>query len=311
MFCDSKLYLAVLAKMRLLKITRWSSKCSQSRPVSPAPAVGGSIVGGRPAVRTFVQRVPIVSKVGTPAVIPGASHEPVYPPHPYKFGYESVDEFGNTQFRHETSDAQNTKRGSYGYTDVYGISRRVDYVADANGFRARIRTNEPGTAPSAPAGAVYDAKPVAVNPAVIKAQRGGVLVKAGVQAGGSAVAGGAATYVSSHGQHPAAAAPGIAFLGGMGGGHRAVFAQPPVAVGDTVPPVHGPPAGVIHGAGPVVVGHPTLVGGGPAPEVVATKVLTAPGAADASGPHATVGVIALQPHHHHQAAGLDYKAKSR
>lgn len=36
--------------------------------------------------------------------------------------------------------------GSYGYTDSYGIYRQVDYVADKNGFRATIKTNEPGTA---------------------------------------------------------------------------------------------------------------------------------------------------------------------
>ena len=35
--------------------------------------------------------------------------------------------------------------GSYGYTDGHGIYRQVDYVADKNGFRASIKTNEPGT----------------------------------------------------------------------------------------------------------------------------------------------------------------------
>ncbi|KAH6938974.1 hypothetical protein HPB50_015335 [Hyalomma asiaticum] len=117
-----------------------------------SPTVGGAIVGGRPAVRTFLPLIPTVNKVATPVVVPGSPSEPHYPPHPYEFGYETVDEFGNTQYRHETSDAHNNKRGSYGYTDASGISRRVDYVADANGFRAHIRTNEPGTASSAPAG---------------------------------------------------------------------------------------------------------------------------------------------------------------
>ncbi len=35
--------------------------------------------------------------------------------------------------------------GSYGYTDGHGIYRQVDYVADKHGFRATIKTNEPGT----------------------------------------------------------------------------------------------------------------------------------------------------------------------
>ncbi|KAH9370592.1 hypothetical protein HPB48_002477 [Haemaphysalis longicornis] len=65
--------------------------------------------------------------------------------HPYAFGYEVKDAWGNTQHRHEVSDEYNTKRGSYGYTDAHGIYRRVEYVADDLGFRAVVKTNEPGT----------------------------------------------------------------------------------------------------------------------------------------------------------------------
>lgn len=36
--------------------------------------------------------------------------------------------------------------GSYGYRDNKGIYREVYYVADKNGFRANIKTNEPGLA---------------------------------------------------------------------------------------------------------------------------------------------------------------------
>lgn len=38
--------------------------------------------------------------------------------------------------------------GSYGYRDNNGIYREVIYVADKNGFRANIKTNEPGVAGS-------------------------------------------------------------------------------------------------------------------------------------------------------------------
>ncbi|KAH9371035.1 hypothetical protein HPB48_003991 [Haemaphysalis longicornis] len=82
------------------------------------------------------------------------------PPEPYNFGYDTVDEFGNRQFRSEQGDTSNRKTGSYGYRDVNGLYRRVNYVADANGFRATVDTNEPGTAPGASADAVFNAAPV-------------------------------------------------------------------------------------------------------------------------------------------------------
>ncbi|GBM91713.1 hypothetical protein AVEN_14917-1 [Araneus ventricosus] len=64
---------------------------------------------------------------------------------PYNFDYKSADEQGNTHYHREEADASGTVRGSYGYTDVQGLYRVVDYIADVNGFRASIRTNEPGT----------------------------------------------------------------------------------------------------------------------------------------------------------------------
>ncbi|KAH7961696.1 pupal cuticle protein 36 [Rhipicephalus sanguineus] len=82
------------------------------------------------------------------------------PPQPYSSGYDTVDEVGNRQYRSEQGDANNVKTGSYGYMDVYGLYRRVNYVADANGFRATVDTNEPGTAPGASADVVFNAAPV-------------------------------------------------------------------------------------------------------------------------------------------------------
>ncbi|XP_018493836.1 cuticle protein 16.8-like [Galendromus occidentalis] len=81
----------------------------------------------------------------------------LYPPQPYQFGFNTVDEFGTKMTRHEESDAQNRKKGSYSFTDAYGITRRVDYVADEHGFRATVNTNEPGTAPSQPASTIINA----------------------------------------------------------------------------------------------------------------------------------------------------------
>ncbi|XP_077552631.1 uncharacterized protein LOC144167134 [Haemaphysalis longicornis] len=96
----------------------------------------------------------------------GAAATPGYaaadgPPQPYSFGYDNTDEFGTQLFHNEQGDANNAKTGSYGYRDANGIYRTVSYVADANGFRATIDTNEPGTAPGQSADAVFNAKPVA------------------------------------------------------------------------------------------------------------------------------------------------------
>ncbi|XP_018497161.1 cuticle protein 18.6 [Galendromus occidentalis] len=114
-----------------------------------APAYGGY---GHAAPLAYAAAAPVVAKA-----------QIAYPPQPYKFGYDSVDEYGTKQSRHEVSDEYNNKKGSYSFSDAHGIARQVDYVADGHGFRASIKTNEPGTAPSAPAAAHYNAAPVAIK----------------------------------------------------------------------------------------------------------------------------------------------------
>ncbi|GBN45910.1 Adult-specific rigid cuticular protein 15.5 [Araneus ventricosus] len=80
----------------------------------------------------------------------------------YAFNYGTA-----TNARAEIGDAAGNKQGSYTITDIDGRARRVDYVADSAGFRASVKTNEPGTALSAPASAAI-ASPYAppVAPAV-------------------------------------------------------------------------------------------------------------------------------------------------
>ncbi|KAH6938973.1 hypothetical protein HPB50_015334 [Hyalomma asiaticum] len=73
------------------------------------------------------------------------------PPQPYSFNYDTTDEFGTRMTREETSDENNHKVGSYSYTDANGLTRTVRYVADADGFRVTVETNEPGTRTSNPA----------------------------------------------------------------------------------------------------------------------------------------------------------------
>ncbi|KAK8776936.1 hypothetical protein V5799_029717 [Amblyomma americanum] len=117
-----------------------------------------------------------------------AAAEPYYPPQPYSFGYDSVDEFGTQTYRKEHGDASNTKKGSYGYRDAFGMFRRVDYVADEHGFRASVQTNEPGTTPGKTADAVFDAKPPAASASLVQAAASGHYAHS-VPSGGAAFGG--------------------------------------------------------------------------------------------------------------------------
>lgn len=56
--------------------------------------------------------------------------------------------------------------GSYTVQGEDGLGRVVDYIADENGFRATIRTNEPGTANQNPADVVIESTADNTAPAV-------------------------------------------------------------------------------------------------------------------------------------------------
>ncbi|OQR74094.1 hypothetical protein BIW11_09311 [Tropilaelaps mercedesae] len=84
-------------------------------------------------------------------------------PQPYDFGYNIQDEFGNNQFRQENADNRGAVRGSYGYTDALGLYRRVEYIADENGFRAEVKSNEPGVKGDQPANAHFTVDEVPQN----------------------------------------------------------------------------------------------------------------------------------------------------
>ncbi|XP_077552973.1 cuticle protein 16.8-like [Haemaphysalis longicornis] len=117
------------------------------------------------------------------------------PPQPYSFSYDHTDEFGTRTTREETSDENNNKVGSYSFTDAYGISRTVRYVADASGFHATIETNEPGTRTSNPADATITSSAVEPPPTAAAAVHAPVAVHA-VHAEPVAIHG---TPVAAHG----------------------------------------------------------------------------------------------------------------
>lgn len=116
------------------------------------------------------------------------------------------DDYGNSQYRREDSDDTGAVRGSYGYTDANGLYRIVDYVADDNGFRATIRTNEPGLVEPSPAtGEVANPADVILNaeatPAGVREQQQRYTQQAkqrGSSSGGSGSYGGS-TSSSSYG----------------------------------------------------------------------------------------------------------------
>ncbi|XP_035215051.1 cuticle protein 10.9-like [Stegodyphus dumicola] len=76
-------------------------------------------------------------------------------PKPYEFGYEFGDGLGMSQHRREVSDGNGIVKGRYGYLDPLGVYRNVEYTADADGYKAVVRSNEPGSANQNTGDAVY------------------------------------------------------------------------------------------------------------------------------------------------------------
>ncbi|CAL1284094.1 unnamed protein product [Larinioides sclopetarius] len=76
-------------------------------------------------------------------------------PRPYQYGYAFADGLGMSQHRNEVADVTGAVKGAYGYQDPLGVYRNVEYTADKDGYKAVIRSNEPGTSNHAAANAVY------------------------------------------------------------------------------------------------------------------------------------------------------------
>ncbi|XP_054721816.1 cuticle protein 14-like [Uloborus diversus] len=82
----------------------------------------------------------------------------------YAFGYNENHGSGAT-FRKETG-SHGVVAGSYGLAVADGRQRIVNYVADAAGFRADIKTNEPGVEPKDPANTAINKASLLVAPAI-------------------------------------------------------------------------------------------------------------------------------------------------
>ncbi|XP_013787627.1 adult-specific rigid cuticular protein 15.7-like [Limulus polyphemus] len=135
----------------------------------------------------------------------------------YRFNYHITDPLGASNSRWEAGDAHGNQVGSYTIRDIDGRARNVNYVADGAGFRAKIHTNEQGTATSLPAAAaVVSSQPgiPAVGPATVR-----VAHAAPVAAVAAApVAAFAAPAVAAVAHGPAVGFGGYGLGYGLGGG---------------------------------------------------------------------------------------------
>lgn len=101
-------------------------------------------------MKTFVVLAAIVLAV-TAQYHPDVREVPI----PYSYSYLAEGEEG-TSGHQETGDGSGRVQGSYSLSDLDGRNRVVEYVADEGGFRAVVRTNEPGTANQNPADVVVE-----------------------------------------------------------------------------------------------------------------------------------------------------------
>ncbi|XP_015907678.1 cuticle protein 14-like [Parasteatoda tepidariorum] len=68
----------------------------------------------------------------------------------YDEGYNENQLTGGASFYREKGYANGTRTGSYGYTTRNGLIRIVTYIADKDGYRAEVLTNEPGVGTQQP-----------------------------------------------------------------------------------------------------------------------------------------------------------------
>ncbi|XP_067118695.1 cuticle protein 10.9-like [Centruroides vittatus] len=82
-------------------------------------------------------------------------------PKPFAFDYAAKvggeGEVAGSLSANAVGDAQGRVEGSYSFEIEDGRRRVVSYVADKDGFRANVQTNEQGTKPESPADAVFTA----------------------------------------------------------------------------------------------------------------------------------------------------------
>lgn len=118
---------------------------SEDEPQIPQVVYRGPTVRRTNVLATQVRQNP-------PPPVRGIPQEESFKP--YSFNYVAQGEDG-TSTREETADGNGRVVGSYTLAVEDGRRRTVQYVADADGFRANVETNEPGTDSQNPADVVF------------------------------------------------------------------------------------------------------------------------------------------------------------
>lgn len=138
---------------------------------------------------------------------------------PYSFGYAVKGHHGE-QHHQESGIGGQAVKGSYGFKDARGIQRLVDYVADHSGFKAQVKTNEPGTVSKNPASVSF------ISSAHPYFGAGG---HNGIGGGHSGIDGGHSGIDGGHGRIGATYGGGYSGIGGghseFGGGHAGMGAR--------------------------------------------------------------------------------------
>ncbi len=113
-------------------------------PIAAVRTAPAAIHHAAPAVAVKAAHIaaPAVAVKAAPAIAVKAAPAPAAPG-VHATQYHAQDEFGNFEFgydnpissRREKGNAYEGVHGSYSYVDGHGINQKVDYVADAAGFR--------------------------------------------------------------------------------------------------------------------------------------------------------------------------------
>ncbi|GIY97579.1 hypothetical protein CEXT_421951 [Caerostris extrusa] len=135
-------------KLSLLLLCFAASTQAQSTATSQIESEGNTQV----YPNTYSGYIPAAQQ-RRPVYTPSRAPE-TYSYQPYSFNYVAQGDDGSSS-RQETGDASGRVVGSYTIAVEDGRRRVVDYIADQNGFRATIDTNEPGTDVQNPADVVF------------------------------------------------------------------------------------------------------------------------------------------------------------